>query len=49
MAKITKIYSIFNVGSAECIHGSLLVVREMLLHTGDFMVPRFKGYYYSMK
>ena len=32
----------FNQGTAESIHGSLLVVREMLKHTGDFMVPRFK-------
>jgi len=29
-------------GTAESVHGSLLVVSEMLKHTGDFMVPRFK-------
>jgi FKBP12-rapamycin complex-associated protein len=29
-------------GTAESVHGSLLVAREMLTHTGDFMIPRFK-------
>lgn len=29
-------------GAAESVHGSLLVVREVLVHTGEFMVPRFK-------
>ena len=29
-------------GTSESIHGSLLVVREMLKHTGNFMMPRFK-------
>lgn len=28
--------------SWECIHGSLLVVGELLQHTGRFMVPRFR-------
>jgi hypothetical protein len=28
--------------SAECVHGSLLVARELLRHTGAFMIPRFK-------
>ena len=32
----------FQKGTAESIHGSLLVVREMLKHTGNFMMPRFK-------
>ena len=32
----------FNKGTSESIHGSLLVVREMLKHTGNFMMPRFK-------
>lgn len=30
------------VGTAETVHGSLLVVKEVLVHTGEFMVPRFK-------
>lgn len=29
-------------GTAESIHGSLLVVMEMLIYTGNFMIPRFK-------
>ena len=29
-------------GHADCIHGSLLVLREMLKHSGHFMIPRFK-------
>jgi hypothetical protein len=29
-------------GGAASIHGSLLIVGEMLSHTGDFMVPRFQ-------
>jgi serine/threonine-protein kinase mTOR len=29
-------------GQAASIHGSLLIVGEMLSHTGDFMVPRFQ-------
>ena len=29
-------------GTQESVHGSLLVVNEMLKHTGEFMVPRFK-------
>jgi hypothetical protein len=32
----------FHKGTSESIHGSLLVVREMLKHTGNFMLPRFK-------
>jgi FKBP12-rapamycin complex-associated protein len=32
----------FGTASVESIHGSILVVREALKHTGDFMVPRFK-------
>jgi Domain of unknown function (DUF3385) len=32
----------FQKGTSESIHGSLLVVREMLRHTGNFMMPRFK-------
>ena len=28
--------------AAASIHGSLLIVGEMLSHTGDFMVPRFQ-------
>lgn len=28
--------------SWECVHGSLLVVGELLQHTGRFMVPRFR-------
>jgi Domain of unknown function (DUF3385) len=32
----------FHKGTSESIHGSLLVVREMLKHTGNFMMPRFK-------
>jgi FKBP12-rapamycin complex-associated protein len=30
-------------GSVESIHGSLLVVHDMLQSTGGFMIPRFKG------
>jgi hypothetical protein len=26
--------------TAESVHGSILVVGEMLKHTGDFMIPR---------
>jgi tetratricopeptide (TPR) repeat protein len=29
-------------GTTECVHGSLLVAREVLRHTGNFMIPRFK-------
>ena len=32
----------FKDGSNESVHASLLVVRELLKHTGDFMIPRFK-------
>jgi FKBP12-rapamycin complex-associated protein len=32
----------FNRGTAESVHGSVLVAREMLTHTGSFMLPRFK-------
>ncbi|KAF1314231.1 Phosphatidylinositol kinase, partial [Globisporangium splendens] len=28
--------------SWECVHGSLLVIGELLQHTGGFMVPRFR-------
>ena len=27
---------------AEAIHGALLVIGEMLRHTGEFMMPRFR-------
>ena len=37
-----QIHEGFRRGSTEAAHGSLLVVAEMLSHTGDFMVPRFK-------
>jgi len=29
-------------GQAAAMHGSLLVIGEMLSYTGDFMVPRFQ-------
>lgn len=29
-------------GQTASIHGSLLIIGEMLSHTGDFMVPRFQ-------
>jgi FKBP12-rapamycin complex-associated protein len=32
----------FIQGSEEAVHGSLLVAREALRYTGDFMIPRFK-------
>ena len=37
-----RIYDGLQKGTAESVHGSLLVVTEMFKHTGDFMVPRFK-------
>lgn len=37
-----KVHEGLRKGSAESVHGSLLVVSETLKHTGDFMVPRFK-------
>ena len=37
-----RIHQGFDKGSAETVHGSLIVVSEMLKHTEDFMVPRFK-------
>lgn len=37
-----QIHEGFRKGAAESVHGSLLVVSQMLTHTGDFMVPRFK-------
>lgn len=37
-----QIHEGFRKSVAESVHGSLLVVEEMLKHTGDFMVPRFK-------
>lgn len=51
-----SVYNQFKVGiakgSAECVHGSLLVAKELLKHTGAFMIPRFKelcGAIVSMK
>jgi serine/threonine-protein kinase mTOR len=32
----------FAQGTPEAVHGSLLVVAELLKHTGDFMIPRYK-------
>eukprot|EP01041_Mallomonas_annulata_P001944 gene1944-3771_t len=32
----------FRDNSSESLHASLLVIRELLKHTGDFMIPRFK-------
>lgn len=32
----------FLASTEELVHGSLLVVTEMLRYTGDFMIPRFK-------
>ena len=44
--KFCKIYSSMQSGltsdSACSAHGSLLVVKSMLDHTGDFMLPRFE-------
>jgi FKBP12-rapamycin complex-associated protein len=37
-----QIHEGFRKNIAESVHGSLLVVEQMLKHTGDFMVPRFK-------
>ena len=37
-----QIHQGFDKGSEETVHGSLIVVSEMLKHTGDFMIPRFK-------
>ena len=37
-----QIHEGFRKGTAESVHGSLIVVAEMLAHTGDFMIPRFK-------
>eukprot|EP00605_Chrysophyceae_sp_TOSAG23-4_P001470 GSChrysophyteH1.ASY1.ANO1.1606.1 assembled CDS len=37
-----QIHEGFRKGTTECVHGSLIVVAEMLKHTGDFMIPRFK-------
>jgi FKBP12-rapamycin complex-associated protein len=37
-----KIHEGLRKGSAESVHGSLLVVSETLKNTGEFMVPRFK-------
>lgn len=37
-----QIHEGFRKNTPESIHGSLLVTSEMLLHTGDFMIPRFK-------
>jgi len=37
-----QIHEGFRKSVAESVHGSLLVVEEMLKHTGNFMVPRFK-------
>ena len=37
-----QIHEGFRRNTPESIHGSLLVTREVLLHTGDFMIPRFK-------
>lgn len=51
-----SVYTQFKVGiskgTAECVHGSLLVAKELLKHTGSFMIPRFKelcGAIISMK
>jgi len=38
----TRIHDGLKKGTAESVHGSLLVVSESLKLTGDFMVPRFK-------
>lgn len=32
----------FHNGSEESVHGSLIVMAEVLKYTGDFMIPRFK-------
>lgn len=32
----------FRRNMTETIHGSLLILSELLKHTGDFMIPRFK-------
>ena len=32
----------FKDGSLESVHGSLLVTKELLKYTGDFMLPRYK-------
>ncbi|RYH28611.1 DUF3385 domain-containing protein [archaeon] len=32
----------FRSGSEESVHGSLIVIAEVLKYTGDFMIPRFK-------
>lgn len=37
-----RIHEGFLQGSPEYIHGSMLCVIELLKHTGDFMIPRFK-------
>eukprot|EP01035_Chromulina_nebulosa_P018854 gene18854-24639_t len=37
-----KVIEGFNKGTNECIHGSILVTSELLTHTGEFMIPRFK-------